>query len=101
MAQIRNETNDAFLSAASNLGRFFSIAQKIINQATSVLDAEAKDFSLKKSLNGPEMLGTENLVTFSKMMDGVVSGLGAEAVDSAPLTPTQLEKLSRTYKILR
>lgn len=101
MLQIANETKDAFLSATANLNRSFPIARNIINQATSVLDAEAKDLSLKKSPNGPEMLGTKNLVVFSRMMDGVVLGLGAEAVASASLTPTKLAEFRKTITDLQ
>ena len=101
MLQIGNEAKDAFLSATANLNRSFPIARNIINQATSVLDAEAKDLSLKKSPNGPEMLGTKNLIVFSRMMDGVVLGLGVEAVASASLTPTKSAEFRKTIADLQ
>ena len=90
LVQIRNEYGAANLSTETDMSKSLPVIHSIIKQASSVLDAEVKDLSLKKSPNGPQMLGTNDLNILSSLMDQVNYAIGYELNSHTPHTQQQL-----------
>ena len=100
LIQISNEYGAAHLSAGGDMSQSLPLFHTIIKQVSSVLDAEAQDLNLKKSPNGPQMLGTNDLVKLASMLDSVRLGIGIQLASNTPHTPQEITDARASAKVL-
>ena len=100
LLQINNNLYSTNLSLTSSLSQSLPVVQKLISDVTSILDAEAKDLSLKKAPNGPQMLGTHDLLEMSGMIDASIH-LIAENAALTPHTQQQMTEARKSALILQ